>query len=350
MQYKKLGRTDIKVSTLCLGSMTWGTQNSEAEGHGQIDMALDHGVNFIDTAEMYPTTPLGQETQGRTEEIIGSWITKSERRDDVIVATKVVGGGSGAMSGRENSADISPATIREAVESSLKRLQTDYIDLYQFHWPNRGSYHFRKYWAFDPSGQDRDKTRDHMTECLRTLGELVTEGKIRHFGTSNESCWGVSQFLEIAETEGLPRMASIQNEYSLLCRIYDLDLAELSINEDVGLLAFSPLAAGILTGKYQGDVTPAGSRRTFSDNLGGRLTKFAFPAVDAYLAVANKHGLDPSQMALAFCITRPFMASVIFGATTNEQLENSLKSADLKLSEEAMADIQAVHRAHPMPI
>ncbi len=189
-----------------------------------------------------------------------------------------------------------------------------------------------------------------MTECLRTLGELVDECKIRHFGTSNESCWGVSQFLEIAEAEGLPRMASIQNEYSLLCRIYDLDLAELSINEDVGLLAFSPLAAGILTGKYQGDITPEGSRRTFSDNLGGRLTKYAFPAVDAYLAVANKHGLDPSQMALAFCITRPFMASVIFGATTNEQLENSLKSADLKLSEEVMSDIQAVHREHPMPI
>ncbi len=349
MQYKKLGRTNIEVSTLCLGSMTWGTQNSEAEGHGQIDIALDHGVNFIDTAEMYPTTPLGQETQGRTEEIIGSWIAKTGRRDDVIIATKVIGGGSNAVKGREG-ADISPTTIRQAVESSLKRLQTDYIDLYQFHWPNRGSYHFRNYWKFDPSGQDRNKTRDHMTECLRTVGELVDEGKIRHFGTSNESCWGVSQFLEIAEAEGLPRMVSIQNEYSLLCRIYDLDLAELSINEDVGLLAYSPLAAGILTGKYQGDVTPAGSRRTFSANLGGRLTKHAYPAVDAYLAVAQKHGLDPSQMALAFCMARPFMASVIVGATSNQQLENSLKSADLVLSEEAMTDIQAVHREYPMPI
>ncbi|MBL4873722.1 MAG: aldo/keto reductase [Rhodobacteraceae bacterium] len=349
MQYKKLGRTDISVSSLCLGSMTWGTQNSEAEGHGQIDIALEHGVNFIDTAEMYPTTPLGQETQGSTEEIIGSWIAKTGRRDDVIIATKVVGGGSNAVRGRD-AADISPDTIREAVEGSLKRLQTDYIDLYQFHWPNRGSYHFRKYWTFDPSGQNRHETRDHMTECLRTLGELVSEGKIRHFGTSNESCWGVSQFLEIAEAEGLPRMISIQNEYSLLCRIYDLDLAELSINEDVGLLAFSPLAAGILTGKYQGDVTPVGSRRTFSSNLGGRLTEYAYPAVDAYLAVAKKHGLDPSQMALAFCTARPFMASVIFGATTNEQLENSLKAGDVTLSDEVMTDIQAVHREHPMPI
>lgn len=349
MEYKKLGRTDIEVSTLCLGTMTWGTQNTEAEGHGQIDIALDHGVNFIDTAELYPTTPLSQETQGSTEEIIGSWITKTGRRDDVIIATKVVGGGSAAVRGR-NGADISPTTIREAVEGSLKRLQTDYIDLYQFHWPNRGSYHFRKYWTFDPSGQDRIKTRDHITECLQTLGELVTEGKIREFGTSNESCWGVSQYLEIAKAEGLPRMVSIQNEYSLLCRLFDLDMAELSINEDVGLLAFSPLSAGILTGKYQGDITPAGSRRTFSHNLGGRLTKNVFPTVDDYLAVAQKHGLDPSQMALAFCLTRPFMASVIFGATTNQQLENSLKSVELKLSDEVMADIQSIYREHPLPI
>jgi len=349
MEYRKLGRTGIEVSTLCLGSMTWGTQNSEAEGHGQIDMALDHEVNFIDTAEMYPTTPLGLETQGSTEEIIGSWFAKTGRREDVILATKVTGGGTSMVRDR-GGADISPAIIREAVEGSLKRLQTDYIDLYQFHWPNRGSYHFRKYWSFDPSGQDRNKTRDHMTECLRTMGELVSEGKIRHFGTSNESCWGASQYLEIAEAEGLPRMASIQNEYSLLCRIYDTDLSELSINEDVGLLAFSPLAAGILTGKYQGNVIPTGSRRTFNDNLGGRLTEYAYPAVDAYMAVAEKHDLDISQMALAFCVSRPFMASVIFGATTNEQLENSLKAAQITLSAEVLEDIAAARRSHPMPI
>lgn len=349
MKYKKLGRTDIEVSELCLGSMTWGTQNSEAEGHGQIDIALEHGVNFIDTAEMYPTTPLSQDTQGRTEEIIGSWVAKTGRRDDVVIATKVVGEGSSAVRGR-GGAEISPATIREAVEGSLKRLQTDYIDLYQFHWPNRGSYHFRKYWTYNAEGQDRNRTRDHIAESLKTIGELVNEGKIRSFGTSNESCWGVSQFLEISEAEGLPRMASIQNEYSLLCRIYDLDLAEMSANEDVGLLAFSPLAAGILTGKYQGDITPTGSRRTFSHNLGGRLTDHAYPAVDAYLAVAKKHNLDPSQMALAFCMTRPFITSVIFGATTDAQLKNSLKSAELNLSEEVMADIQTVYRNHPMPI
>lgn len=349
MEYKNLGRSDIKVSALCLGSMTWGTQNTEAEGHSQIDIALAHGINFIDTAEMYPTTPLGLDTQGKTEEIIGSWIAKSGRRSDVVIATKIVGGGSSVVRER-GGADISPTTIREAVETSLKRLQTDYIDLYQFHWPNRGSYHFRKYWTFDPSGQDRAKTRDHIAECLKTIGDLVSEGKIREFGTSNESCWGVSQFLEISEAENLPRMVSIQNEYSLLCRIFDLDLAELSVNEDVGLLAFSPLSAGILTGKYQGDVTPAGSRRTFSQDLGGRLTAKVYPAVDAYLAVAKNHGLDPSQLALAFCMTRPFMASVIFGATSNAQLENSLKASELILSQEVLDDIQSVYRKHPMPI
>ena len=349
MKYNKLGRTDIEVSALCLGSMTWGSQNSEAEGHAQIDIALDHGINFIDTAEMYPTTPISQDTQGSTEAIIGTWLEKTGRREDVILATKIIGEGSKVIKGRENQ-DITPSSIREAVETSLTRLKTDYIDLYQFHWPNRGSYHFRKYWEFDPSKQDRNETRDHMTECLVTMGELVDEGKIRHFGTSNESCWGISQFLQIAEAENLPRMVSVQNEYSLLCRLYDLDLAELTANEDVGLLAYSPLAAGLLTGKYQGDVTPDGSRRSINAKLGGRITDNVFPAVDGYIDVAKKHNLDPSQMALAFCMTRPFMASVIFGATNNAQLENSLKAADLKLSEEVMTDIQAVYRQHPMPI
>lgn len=349
MEYKQLGRTGLNVSKYCLGSMTWGAQNSEGEAHTQIDMALDYGVNFIDTAEMYPTPPLSLETQGSTEEYIGSWFAKTGRRDDVILASKITGAGNGNVRGR-NGAEISPATIREAVDNSLKRLQTDYIDLYQFHWPNRGSYHFRKYWDFDPSGQDREKTRADMTACLRTMGELVAEGKVRHFGTSNESCWGSSQYLQIAEAEGLPRMASIQNEYSLLCRKYDLDLAELSINEDVGLLAFSPLAAGILSGKYQGDVTPEGSRRALNENLGGRLNPEVYPAVAEYLEVAEKHELDICQMSLAWCAARPFMGSVIFGATNLGQLENALKSADLTLSDEVLADIQKVYRRHPSPL
>lgn len=349
MEYRKLGRTDLSVSTLCLGSMTWGTQNTEDEGHAQIDMSLDHGINFIDTAEMYPTTPLSKETQGDTESIIGTWLAKTGRREDVIVATKISGIGAGNVRER-NGAAISPATIRTAVENSLKRLQTDYIDLYQFHWPNRGSYHFRKYWTNFATKLSGEKVRDDLTSCLETMDDLIKEGKVRHFGTSNETCWGATLLVELAEKENLPRMVSIQNEYSLLCRIYDLDLAEFSMAEDVGLLSYSPLAAGLLSGKYQGDKTPAGSRRTFTGDLGGRITEHAFPAVDAYMQLAQKHGLDVCQMALAWCITRPFMTSVIFGATSEQQLTIALKSSELKLSDEVLKDIEILRRKFPMPI
>ena len=348
MEYRKLGRSDLTVSELCLGSMTWGGKNTEAEGHAQIDMALDHGINFIDTAEMYPSPPL-KETQGATEEIIGSWLAKTGRRDDIVLATKVTGAGNGNVRGR-NGAPISPATIREAVESSLKRLQTDYIDLYQFHWPNRGSYHFRKYWDYTPEKRDPSVERAEIVANLETVAALMQEGKIRAFGNSNETAWGAAKYLEVAETENLPRMVSLQNEYSLLCRIYDTDLAELSINEDVGLLAYSPLAAGILTGKYQGDKTPEGSRRAGNSTLGGRLTENAFPAVDTYLGIAEKHGLDVVQMSLAWCLTRPFMGSVIFGASSTEQLQRILKTPEITLSDEVMEDIKQAHRAHPMPI
>ncbi len=348
MEYRNLGRSDIRVSELCLGSMTWGGKNTESEGHAQIDMALDHGVNFIDTAEMYPSPPR-KETQGATEEILGNWLAKSGRRADVVIATKIVGAGNGNVRGR-NGAPISPVTIREAVEGSLKRLQTDYIDLYQFHWPNRGSYHFRKYWDYSPEKRDPATERAGMQANLETVAALMAEGKIRAFGTSNETAWGVAKYLELAETGNLPRMATIQNEYSLLCRIYDLDLAELSVNEDVGLLAYSPLAAGILTGKYQGDVTPAGSRREGNETLGGRLTPRAFPAVAAYRQVAEKHGLDMVQMALAWCLTRPFMGSVIFGASSQDQLARILQAPALRLDQDVLADINAVHRDYPLPI
>ncbi|MEE9454734.1 MAG: aldo/keto reductase [Paracoccaceae bacterium] len=348
MEYRQLGRSDLMVSPLCLGSMLWGTLESEAEAHGQIDMALAHSVNFIDTAELYPVAPLSAETQGRSEEIIGTWFTNTNRREDVILATKVAGPGNSNIPGRDG-AGISPATIREAVENSLKRLQTDYIDLYQLHWPNRPMYHFRGNWDYSDIQKDRTQTRDHMMECLQTLQKLVEEGKIRHIGTSNETCWGMGQYLDIASANDLPRMVSIQNEYSLMCRHFDLDLAELGIKEDVGLLSYSPLAAGILSGKYQGDVTPKGSRRNFSADIGGRLTSQTYPAVDAYLQIAHKHGLDICQMSLAWAMQRPFMASVIFGARTPEQLENALKSADLHLSEAVLEDIQAAYRQHPMP-
>ncbi|BDA87018.1 NADP-dependent oxidoreductase [Aureimonas sp. SA4125] len=347
MKTRPLGRTGLNVSEICLGSMTWGSQNSEAEGHAQMDYALDQGVNFIDTAEAYPTTPMVKETMGRTEEIIGSWLKASGKRDAVILATKIAGQGNDKI---RDGGPITAAGIRIAVEDSLQRLATDRIDLYQLHWPNRGSYHFRKTWTYDPSGQDPAGERENMAEVLEALGALVKEGKLLHVGLSNETVWGTAQFLAIAEKAGLPRIASIQNEYSLMHRIFDLDWAELSLNEDVGLLAYSPLAAGLLTGKYGGGAIPEGSRGSINKGLGGRHTDSAVSVADAYADVARRHALQPNQMALAFCLTRPFMTSVIIGATTMEQLVSDIAAAEVTLDEAVMDDIAAVHRRYPIPM
>lgn len=346
MKMNPLGRTGIEVSEYCLGTMTYSTQTPVEDAHRQMDMALDHGVNFFDTAEMYPVNPNLAETVGNAERVIGDWFEKSGRREDVVLATKH--SGEGYMKVRDG-AEISAATIAKVVEGNLARLKTDYIDLYQFHWPNRGSYMFRKNWVYDPTGQDRQAVLDNMAECLEVLQSLVTKGKIRAFGLSNESAWGTSQWLRISEDRGLPRVASIQNEYSLLCRLYDTDLAELSHNEDVGLLAFSPLATGFLTGKYQGDAMPEASRMTHQHEMGGRNTARVRPAVAAYLEIAERHGLDPVHLSMAFCTSRPFMASVIFGATTQAQLERILAGSGIVLSDEILAEIDAAHRAHPMP-
>ena len=341
-----LGGTDILVSDLCLGSMTWGNRNSTAEGHAQIDMALDHGVNFIDTAEIYPVNPVLAETSGRTEEVIGSWLHKTGQRSRVVLASKISGTGQAAV---RDGAPISAKTLRLALEGSLRRLQTEVIDLYQLHWPNRGSFHFRQIWDFDPTGQTNAEVLDNMAEVMAVLGEFVAEGKIRAFGLSNESSWGMAQWLRLANEVGGPRACTLQNEYSLLCRQFDSDLAELCHHEQVALLAFSPLAAGILSGKYQGDVTPKGSRRENNPPLSGRITPRVFPAVDAYHAIAAQHGLDPCQMALAWCRTRPVPTIPIFGATSLVQLALALGSADLTLSPEVLAAINRTHRAHPMP-
>jgi aryl-alcohol dehydrogenase-like predicted oxidoreductase len=346
MKMNPLGRTGLSVSKLCLGSMTWGTQNTAAEGHAQIDRALERGVNFVDTAEMYPANPVSAKTTGDTEEIIGLWNAKSGRRDKVILATKHSGEGLGHI---RDGAPISSKTIANTIQGSLRRLKTDYIDLYQFHWPNRGSYMFRKNWTYDPSTQNRQETIDNIEDCLEALQREVEKGTIRHFGLSNESAWGTAQWLRVSEERGGPRVASIQNEYSLLCRMYDTDLAELSVNEDVGLLAFSPLAAGLLSGKYQGGVVPPKSRMAVNGDLGGRKTARAFEAVDLYLGIARKHGLDPVHMALAWCATRPFVCSMIFGATTMAQLDQVLDAADIQLSAEVLAEIDAAHRQCPMP-
>lgn len=336
----------LEVSELCLGSMTWGTQNTEAEGHAQIEMALDHGINFIDTAEMYPVNPVSAETAGRTEEIIGSWLAKSGRRSEVVLATKVSGDSKAIRGGEGYSGDIIPRTI----DASLKRLRTDVIDIYQLHWPMRGSYHFRQNWGFDPSGQTREDTLDHMRGVLAALQDAVTAGKVRHVGLSNETAWGTMMWLQVAREMGTPQMVTIQNEYSLLCRLYDLDLAELSANENVALLAYSPLATGILSGKYHGGKTvPHGSRLSLNKTLGGRVTPRVWPAAQAYLDIAERHGLDPVQMALRWAADRPFMGSVIFGATSKAQLSRILGTVDLNLSGAVKAEIEAAHKAHPMP-
>ena len=347
MKYNELGKSGIKVSEISLGSMTWGTQNTEAEGHAQMDLAFERGVNFIDTAEMYPVNPTTAEKSGRSEEIMGTWHRSRKNRQQVIFATKIVGPGSRTV---RDGAPVNRKSIEIAVEGSLRRLQTDYIDLYQIHWSNRDSYHFRQSWEFDASKQDYDDTYAYILEALDGLQRQIDAGKIRAIGLSNESCWGTAKFLEISKAHDLPRVVSMQNEYNLLDRKYDLDMSELSINENVGLLAFSPLAAGILSGQYQGDRTPTDSRRNFSSDIGGRYTAYVVPVVDKYLDVAKKHGLNCCQMALAFCLTRPFMASAIFGARTMEQLKTNLAAVDLKLNDEVMQDIASVYRSHPNPM
>lgn len=347
MKYRKLGRTGIDVSQICLGSMTWGTQNTEKEGHEQISYAQDQGVNFIDAAELYPTTPSSKETQGDTERIIGTWFKSTGLREKVILATKVTGNGFDYI---QDGAPISEKKIRLSIEGSLQRLQTDYIDLYQLHWPNRGSYHFRQNWGYNPTEQDYQQTLDNTLELLNTLHSLVEDGKIRHIGVSNETTWGCAQFLRLAEENQLPRIASIQNEYSLLCRLFDLDMAELSHHEDVGLLAYSPLAAGMLTGKYRHGKIPEGSRRSMNKDLFGRFSEHSATATDAYLDVAEKHQLNPSQMAIAFCLSRPFMSSVIIGATSMHQLKTNIASTEIELNEDVLKDILKVYRNYPQPI
>ena len=347
MKQVELGRTGIKVMNYCLGTMTYGTQTSEAEAHHQLDTALDGGLNFLDTAEMYPVNPLSVETAGRTEEIIGNWNAKTGKRDKWVIATKHTGARFGGLRG---GAGIVPETIREVLEGSLRRLQTDYVDLYQFHWPNRPHYHFRGNWAFDPSEERPDTETDDMMEAtLEVLGAFVKEGKIRAFGLSNETAWGAMKWLAASERTGGPRCATIQNEYSLMCRLYDTDLGEIGYREDIALLAFSPLATGLLVGKYQGGAIPDGSRKTFSANLGGRTTPRAFAAVDAYMQIAKEHGLDPVHMALAWTVTRPFTTIPIFGATTQAQLDTILAGLNVSLTDEVLSALSKAHKDHPMP-
>jgi aryl-alcohol dehydrogenase-like predicted oxidoreductase len=346
MKMIPLGRTGIQVSDWCLGTMTFSNQTPQDDAHRQIDMVLDAGINFVDTAEMYPVNPIAAETVGNSERVIGDWIKTTGRRNDLVIATKVPGDNPGWV---RDGKGYDGAVITEAIETSLSRLQTDVIDLYQMHWPMRGSYMFRQNWTYDPSHQNRQQTLDHMMDVLGALDRAVKAGKIRAIGMSNESTWGMTKWIDCAQAAGLPRMASVQNEYSLMCRLYDTDMAEMAVNEDVTLLSFSPLATGLLTGKYQGGAVPAGSRMSIGPQLGGRMTPRTLPAVQAYLDVAAKHGLDPAQMAMAWQRSRPFAVSAIFGTTTAAQLAHLLAGKDLVLSDAVLADIDQAHRAHPMP-
>jgi aryl-alcohol dehydrogenase-like predicted oxidoreductase len=337
MKMKTLGRTDISVSEICLGTMTWGKQNTEAEGHQQMDYAVAEGINFFDTAEMYAVPP-DASTYGKTEEIIGTWFKKTGKRNDIVLASKVAGGGRPWVRGGRG---IDGPSVREAVEGSLRRLQTDRIDLYQIHWPRRGHYHFEGSWDYNPYLQDKQSVLPNMLEVLQVMGELVREGKILHFGLSNESAWGTMQYLKLSMELGLPRVQTIQNEYNFLRRYYDMDLAELAFHEDVGLLAYSPLAAGAISGKYLGGVLPEGTRGAVAGSA-YRNNQYTEPAIRAYLALAEKHGLDVCQMAIAFCLTKPFMTSVIIGATTMEQLKTNIAAADVELSEAVLGEIQQI--------
>ena len=344
MQKLKLGHSDLMVSRYCMGTMTFGTQTDEHDAHRQLDMAREAGINFLDAAEMYPVNPVRLETAGDTEAIVGRWIA-SRKPDDIVVATKITGAGSNAV---KDGAPISATRMRDAVEASLRRLQVECIDIYQLHWPNRGSYHFRKVWGFDPSNQKRDTTVAHMREVLRCAAELIAEGKIKHLALSNESAWGLAMWLHLAEAEGLPRVVSLQNEYSLLCRLFDLDLAEACVNENIPLLAYSPLAAGLLTGKYAGNVTPEDSRRARNPDLGGRITGRVFEAVSGYMAIAHEFGLDPVHLAIQWTCTRPAQTLPIIGATTSAQLGHILAGRDVVLPDEVKGAIDQLNRAMPM--
>lgn len=345
MRYNALGTTDLKVSAICLGTMTFGRQNTEAEGHGQMDYALAQGVNFFDTAEMYAVPP-GPETYGKTEQIIGTWFKARKNRDKVILATKVAG--SGLPWVRSGAARIDRKNILEAVEGSLQRLQTDYIDLYQLHWPNRPGYHFQSRWDWDPAQVPLGEVEENFLEVLQTLGGLIRVGKIRHVGLSNETAWGTQKWLSLAVQHRLPRMASIQNEYNLLCRNFDWDLAETALYEKVGLLAWSPLATGMISGKYRKGARPHGSRWSLSSHQ-YRDTPWAAEAVEAYMALAEQHGLDVCRMAIAFTLTRPFLTASIVGATTLAQLENALAAHTLNLDDSLLSGIEAIRRCWPAP-
>jgi len=343
MKYTTLPNTNIKVSKICLGTMTWGNQNTEAEGHAQMDLAVEKGINFFDTAELYPV-PAEAKTSGRTSEIIGTWFKKTGLRDKIILASKIAG--TGDYTAHIRTTGFSAEAIKEAVDKELKRLQTDYIDLYQLHWPERSTNTFgvRDY-KHDPD----DTWKDNFNDILHTLDGIIKEGKIRHVGISNEKAWGTMRYLEESKKHNLPRMISIQNAYSLLNRVFEGDMAEIAMRENIKLLAYSPMAFGVLSGKYIKGTAAENARLKLFPRFARYSSEQATEATKAYLALAEDNNMSLAQMSLAFVTQQPFVLSNIIGATNLEQLEENIDSIHIELSKELLAKINAIHARIPNP-
>ncbi|MFC3149546.1 NADP(H)-dependent aldo-keto reductase [Litoribrevibacter euphylliae] len=343
MEYRKLGNTHLDVSALCLGTMTFGEQNTREEAFQQLDYAVAEGINFIDTAEMYPVPPMAG-TQGDTEHIIGQWLGQRSDRDKLVIASKIAGPADWLSYIRGGSRHTQ-AHISEAIDESLKRLQTDYIDLYQLHWPDRNTNFFGQL------GYQHQEVEEStpIEETLRALESAVKAGKIRYIGLSNETPWGLMSFLKHAEQFDLPRVMSVQNPYNLLNRTYEVGMAEVSIRENAGLLAYSPLAFGVLSGKYLDGQRPEKARLTLFERFTRYTSLQAEEATQGYINVAKKHGLSPVQMALSFVTSRPFVTSNIIGATTMDQLKENIGSIELTLSDEVLSDLEAIHSANSNP-
>ena len=347
MKYRKLGTTDIKVSVICLGTMTWGEQNSQEEAFQQMDYAVERGINFFDTAELYSVMPR-KETYGKTEEIIGNWFQHKKNRKDIILASKIASKSEGLEWIRKGSKYLGfdKTNFNDAIDQSLKRLKTDYIDLYQLHWPERNTNMFGKLGYIHKDEENWNKFED----VLGHLGKFIKEGKIREIGLSNETPWGVSKCLSLTNEKGLPRMMSIQNPYNLLNRTYEVGLAEISIRDKIGLLAYSPLATGYLTGKYRNNQIPKNSRLERDGDFWTRYNKpNTIKAVDAYYEISKKYNLNFAQMAIKFCEIQPFMTSVIIGATTMDQLKTNIESVNINLTNEVVDEINEIQKIYPNP-
>ncbi|WP_040280508.1 aldo/keto reductase [Psychroserpens damuponensis] len=343
MKYTTLPKTDIKVSKICLGTMTWGNQNTQDEGFAQMDLALDNGINFFDTAELYPV-PAEQKTYAETERIIGNWFEKTGNRDKVVLASKIAGTGDYTAHIRTNG--FSKDALNDAVNNSLKRLKTDYIDLYQLHWPERQTNTFG---VRDYNHITNDPWTDNFNEILHNLDDIIKSGKIRQVGISNEKAWGTMRYLEESKTNDLPRMVTIQNAYSLLNRVFEGDMAEVAIREDIGLLAYSPMAFGVLSGKYLNGKAPDNSRLKLFPRFARYSSDNCTEATKRYLKIAEDHNMTLAQMSLAFVTDRPFITSNIIGATSLEQLEENIESVNITLSDEILKAINEVHADIPNP-